>query len=58
MYIQSYVALPIDEFAARDFVQVAVAPQKTAEAASVLVSEARMLTMSLFWQAFVNYSVP
>lgn len=32
---------------ARDLVQVAVAPQKAAEAANVLVSEDRMLTMPI-----------
>lgn len=46
----------MDEFAARDFVQVAAAPQKAAEATSVLVSEARMLTKPLIWQAFMNHS--
>lgn len=47
LYIQSYVALPTEEPVARDLVQVAVAQEKAADAASVLVSEARMLTMSL-----------
>lgn len=53
-YIQSYVALPTEEPVARDLVQVAVSPQKAAEAANVLVSEARMLTMPLIWQTILT----
>jgi hypothetical protein len=50
LHVQSYVvALPAEGLVARDLpvVQVAVAPQKTAHAASVVVSEVRMLNMPL-----------
>jgi hypothetical protein len=48
-YVQSYVTLPTEEPVARDLVQVAVAAQKAAEAASVLANEARMLAVPLTW---------
>lgn len=49
LYIQSYVALPTEEPVARDLAHVAVTVLKAAEAASVRVSEAHMLTMPCFW---------